>query len=123
MSAIDTRGLSRDSLFLIAQISVAGRMDEQVKVRNLSDSGMMGEGPVAVVRGNRVVVELRNLGKVGGVVAWTQGTRFGVRFDNEIESKLARVPLTNGQARAPHYTRAAVDREREPVDPRRLRQI
>lgn len=123
MSAIDTRGLSRDSLFLVAQISVSGKPSVQVKVRNLSDSGMMGEGNVTVSPTTRVTVELRNIGGVEGTVAWVEGSRFGVRFDNDVDSKLARVPLLSGQERAPSYTRPAVDRAIDPIDPRRLRKI
>ncbi len=123
MSAIDTRGVSRDSLFLMADISIEGGEAGRVKVRNLSDTGMMGDGPVAVARGKQVTVELRNIGAVGGTVAWTRGNRFGIAFDRMIESKRARVPLGDGSERAPIYARPAVDPEPDPVDPSRLRKI
>lgn len=86
MSNIDTRQSPRDSLFLLAQLRVEGSGDEyRVKVRNLSSSGMMAEGPVRVSRGELVSVELRGIGWVEGTVAWKQDTRFGIAFVEEIE--------------------------------------
>ena len=123
MSAIDTRGVSRNSFFLMADISVADKPFERIKVRNLSDCGMMGEGGIEISSGDRVVVELRNIGKVVGRVAWTQNTRFGLAFEKIIDPRLAREPVGAGQVAAPRYTRPAVDALREPVDPKKLRSI
>jgi hypothetical protein len=53
---------------------------------------MMGEGTIKISRGNRVDVELRNVGTVKGTVAWVQDQRFGVAFDEEIDSQTARAP-------------------------------
>jgi len=93
MTGLETRSVTRDSLFLLASIRVEDGDDmHRVRVRNLSDGGMMGEGQIRVKRGNRVEVELRNIGKVGGSVAWVQDQRFGVAFDEEVESQLARKP-------------------------------
>ena len=44
MTAIDTRSLKRDSLFLSADLTLGeGGEPVRVKVRNLSDGGMMAE--------------------------------------------------------------------------------
>jgi hypothetical protein len=96
MTGLETRSVSRDSLFLLANIRVEqGAEQHRVKVRNLSDGGMMGEGTLRIKRGNRVEVELRNIGLVSGSVAWVQDQRFGVAFDEEINSHEARKP-SNG---------------------------
>ena len=98
MSNLETRTVSRDSLFLLATIRV--EQDEEahkVRVRNLSDGGMMGEGPIKVQRGNRLEIELRNIGKVEGSVAWVQDNRFGIAFDREIDSAKARCPGEKGE--------------------------
>ena len=93
MTGVETRSDSRDSLFLLANISVEQDSDQhRVRVRNLSDGGMMGEGALKVQRGNRVEIELRNIGKIGGNIAWVQDQRFGIAFDEEIDSQLARKP-------------------------------
>ncbi len=91
MTGLETRSVSRDSLFLLANIRVEQNGDQhRVRVRNLSDGGMMGEGAMPVARGNRVEVELRNIGVVMGSVAWVQDQRFGIAFDEEVDSQRAR---------------------------------
>ncbi len=93
MTGLETRSVSRDSLFLLASVRVEQESEQhRVRVRNLSDGGMMGEGTMRVQRGNRVEVELRNIGKIDGSVAWVQDQRFGIAFDEEVDSQQARKP-------------------------------
>ena len=99
MTGLDTRSVSRDSLFLLANVRVEQQgQQHRVRVRNLSDGGMMGEGPMKVSRGNRVEVELRNIGTINGCVAWVQDQRFGIAFDEEVDSQLARKPTLDARA-------------------------
>ena len=94
MTNLETRSVSRDSLFLLANIRVEqGSETHRVRVRNLSDGGMMGEGTMRVQRGNRLEIELRNIGVVQGSIAWVQDDRFGIAFDEEIDSQSARLPI------------------------------
>ncbi|MBB3034569.1 PilZ domain-containing protein [Alteriqipengyuania lutimaris] len=105
MTAIETRSLKRDSLFLSADLTLADSDEPvRVKVRNLSDGGMMAEAPIFVERGMRLGIELRNIGRIKGSVAWTQDNRFGVVFDHEIDSKKVRGTVTGGD-KTPRYTR------------------
>lgn len=93
MTGLETRSVSRDSLLLLADIQV--EQDEKthrIRVRNLSNGGMMGEGNLRVKRGNRLSIELRNVGRIAGTVAWVQDDRFGIAFDEEIDAQLARKP-------------------------------
>ena len=102
----DNRQVSRDSLFLMADMRVDGFDGEyRIKVRNLSAGGMMGEGAVRVARGALIAVNIRNVGWVEGSVAWVQENRFGVAFRDDIDPKLARAPVTVGEDAAPRYTR------------------
>lgn len=123
MDSNDNRHIARDSLFLMADLRVDGLEGEhRIKVRNLSDGGMMGEGPVRVVRGAVVDVNIRNIGWVAGSVAWVQGDRFGIAFGEEIDPKLARASVStrDDDGHAPRYTRPVLDlAEAE----RRLRKI
>lgn len=125
MAGVDTRSDSRDSLFLLASITVE-QQDEvhRVRVRNLSDGGMMGEGQAKVVRGNRLLIELRNVGKVDGTVAWVQDDRFGVAFDEEIDSAAARAPSneTLDPAASP-LERSWQHRAPEPPKPKDMRKV
>lgn len=127
MSNVDTRQVNRDSLFLLAQLKVAGQdQAHRVKVRNLSAGGMMAEGDVRVTRGSLVSVDLRNLGWVEGSVAWKQDNRFGIAFVEEIDPIVVRGPA---QAPAqtfdpPRYTRVAESAvPGQQVDPSRLRKV
>lgn len=125
MSALETRTVSRDSLFLLAGIRVEQDSEvHKVRVRNLSDGGMMGEGPLRVQRGNRLEIELRNVGKVDGSVAWVQDNRFGIAFDEEIDSARARRPAEAEDPFAPHKVeRSWQHRAPSPPDPNSLRKL
>ena len=118
---IDTRNLNRDSLFLTATLH-AGPAGEavRVKVRNLSDGGMMAEGLLALSRGDRVTVELRNTKPVRGVVAWTQGNRFGIAFEEEIDAKATRAVMAVTETAAPRHTRPIGFYQRDPSQLRKL---
>lgn len=97
MADLDNRQLTRDSLFLLAELKIAG--DEtlrQVKVRNLSSGGMMAEGPLKAVRGTLVSVNIRNIGWIDGAVAWVQGDRAGIAFAEDIDPMVARAPVAAG---------------------------
>jgi hypothetical protein len=94
MDGTDNRQIARDSLFLMADLRIAGDDSEyRIKVRNLSAGGMMGEGTARVSRGTVVSANLRNIGWVEGTVAWVQENRFGVAFRDEIDPAAVRVPV------------------------------
>jgi len=87
---------ARDSLMLTAQFRVAGRPVEQVRVRNLSQGGLMAEYPQPVDRDTTVEVEVRGVGWVRGRIAWATDGRVGVAFDAPIDPMLARKPVGGG---------------------------
>lgn len=107
MDGSDNRQIARDSLFIMADLRADGAPAEhRIKVRNLSEGGMMGEGDVRVRRGSIVDVNIRNVGWVQGTVAWVQESRFGVAFIEPIDPRLARQPSTTEGYQAPHFTRS-----------------
>jgi hypothetical protein len=90
-ASIADRRHARNSLFLLADCRMPQRgQGQRVKVRNLSASGMMAEGPVVAVVGELVSLDLRNIGWVEGTVAWVRDNRFGVAFAGEIDPALVR---------------------------------
>lgn len=125
MTGVETRSVARDSLFLLADVRVEqGTEVHRVRVRNLSDGGMMGEGPLRVQRGHRVTIELRNIGAVDGTVAWVQDNRFGVAFDEEIDSQKARRPLQVPEDSVPAIAQPSwAHRAPRPPELGRLRKI
>lgn len=93
------RGDVRESMLLMASVRAldedAGRAFP-LRVRNLSSGGLMGESDRKMVRGERVVVDLRGVGEVPGSVAWAGGNKFGVSFDRAIDPKATRKPVGSG---------------------------
>ena len=88
---------SRDSLFLTADFRVIGQNDVRpVRVRNLSQGGLMAEFPEGLAQGLRVEFDVRGIGWVPGQVAWTAAGRIGVAFDRQIDPMLARKPVGQG---------------------------
>ncbi|MFL0355393.1 PilZ domain-containing protein [Erythrobacter sp. GH1-10] len=125
MSGLETRTVSRDSLFLLASIRVEQDAEiHKVRVRNLSDGGMMGEGNIRVQRGNRLEIEMRNIGKIAGSVAWVQDDRFGIAFDEEIDSQYARSPAPKADLpEGMTLDRSWRHRAPSPPDPANLRKV
>lgn len=90
MADVETRSVTRDDLLLLASLWLENDpVRYNVKVRNLSSLGLMGEGGPCVARGTRLTVDLRDLGAVRGTVAWVQGDRFGVAFDDLLDTPVA----------------------------------
>ena len=125
MTGVETRSVNRNSLFLLADIRVEQEEKvHRVRVRNLSDGGMMGEGDLRVQRGNRLRIGLRNIDEVTGTVAWVQDDRFGIAFDEEIDSQLARRPSEDGSStNTGTMERSWQHRAPEPPKPGDLRKV
>ena len=88
----------RDSLFLTARLTFVGTDPREVRVRNLSEGGMIAEVDRIVDVATPVSLELRGIGKVTGKVAWCTEGRIGIAFDRPIDPHKARKPV--GQAKA-----------------------
>lgn len=107
------RQLSRDSLFLMAELRQHGSDAlHRVKVRNLSSGGMMAEGTLNIARGTVVEVQIRNIGWVEGTIAWVQGNRCGIAFSEDIDPVVARAPVVAGES-TPRFVRPIFASEAE----------
>ncbi|MFW2829678.1 PilZ domain-containing protein [Sphingomonas sp. ID0503] len=92
---------ARDSMFLMATLRRDANGETlSVRVRNISNGGVLVECPNPFAREERVALELRGIGWVGGKVAWSAPGKFGVAFDIDIDPKLTRKPLATGGPRA-----------------------
>lgn len=111
MAGIETRNRSRESLFMFAEVQVENLLrTHRIRVRNLSDNGMMGAGELRVVRGSRLTVFLPGADPVTGQVAWVQDDRFGIAFDEEIDSR--KVMQANAHQGEDHALDNAIVRRR-----------
>ena len=109
MADNDHRQLSRDSLFLMAELRLPGQEAlARVKVRNLSAGGMMAEGSVKAVRGTLIEVNIRNVGWIEGAIAWVQGDRCGIAFSEDIDPIVARAPVTVGEG-TPRFVKPPIN--------------
>ena len=103
-SGLPKRELERDSLFLLASLRfVEGDDCGEVRIRNLSAGGLMAEAPVIAKRGDKVELELRNVGHVTGNVAWVAQGRLGIAFDHAIDPKLVRMQPEKSRHLMPRY--------------------
>ncbi len=98
------RGMDRDSLFLKAILRFgSSKVENQVRIRNLSSGGLMAEAPLRVARGERVEINLRSIGWITGHVAWVTEGRIGIAFDHLINPMDARKPVGNHELDLPPY--------------------
>lgn len=87
----------RESMLLMSTLAPeAGGPAIALRIRNLSAGGLMGECDRRLTAGERVVVELRNIGAVAGSIAWAAGSRIGVRFDQSIDHRATRKAVGTG---------------------------
>ena len=124
MSAVDTRHANRESMLLMASVAIEGQAEPvRVRVRNLSPTGMMAEGEFTVERGGRVTVELRNIGKIKGSIAWVHAERIGIAFDTEIEPRMVRTKIEHKGSDVPVFARPALDAASYDDPNRRVRRL
>ncbi|APG63620.1 hypothetical protein LPB140_05530 [Sphingorhabdus lutea] len=96
----------RDSMFLQAKLRfVNGGSEGIIRVRNISEGGMMAEAPIQAARGEMIEIELRNIGVVPGKIAWVAEGRVGISFDYQIDPKLTRHSVAENNSDIPDYLR------------------
>jgi PilZ domain len=106
ISGVAKREIDRDSLFLKAELRFPASNEQgEVRIRNLSAGGLMAEAPVQVARGEKVELNMRNIGWISGVVAWVAEGRIGIAFDHPIDPKAARKPVGQSESDLPLYLR------------------
>lgn len=105
-----TRGASqrsrgRDSLFLMARLRFVDEQEgRDVRVRNLSEGGLMAECTRVADAGTPVMLEVRGIGEVSGKIAWCTEGRIGIALDTPIDPKKARKPVGAGTT-TPDYAK------------------
>lgn len=96
-------GRKRDSLLLIARLQLGSDpVVHDVRVRNLSEGGVMAEFDQAVANDTIVSLELRGVGRVAGRTVWCEQRRIGIAFDHPVDPLLARKPVGRGSKTSPY---------------------
>lgn len=76
----------RHSIFMQGFLQLAHmNAPQKVRIRNLSEGGMLAETPLPATVDECLTVHLPNIGPVTGRVAWTALNKFGVAFDNLVD--------------------------------------
>jgi hypothetical protein len=85
------RNAARESLFLLGQLYMSETASPiSVRVRNLSATGLMVDSNIYGDVGQNVHIELKNIGKVAGKIAWVAEKRMGIALIKAIDPTLAR---------------------------------
>lgn len=84
------RAAPRESLFLLGKLWLDAETSADVRIRNLSATGMMVECRAFTALGDVVHVEIKGLGKLKGSIAWIAEKRVGIQLDRPIDPSLAR---------------------------------
>lgn len=74
----------RKALLATATLMEEGGGAIQVRVRNLSTTGLGGVASDPLTPGSFYTVMLKGIGEVRGEIVWANGARFGMHFDEEI---------------------------------------
>lgn len=87
-----SRTQARESIFLSARVRFASLNDViSVRIRNISSGGMMVDCDQPVGPGETLEVEIKNIGRVRGRIAWRTDNRMGIAFNFPIDPKRARM--------------------------------
>lgn len=89
-----SRNGARESIFFAAKLYfVSTKETLAVRVRNISTGGMMVDCTLGGAIGDKVVADIKNVGKVKGRIAWAVPPRMGIAFDYPIDASKARLKV------------------------------
>jgi hypothetical protein len=80
MENLGRRNRSREYAIIAASV-VCGSKHVDGVVRNLTSGGAMFECNQQFTTGDKVSLDIAGLGRIASSVAWSVGTRSGLRFD------------------------------------------
>jgi PilZ domain len=107
-AAASARNAPRESLFMLGKLTLKeGSAAIDVRVRNLSATGMMVESPIFGKIGQDVSIEIKNIGQVAAKIAWIAEKRMGLALIEQINPHLARQPI-GVKANTPSYTQPGI---------------
>jgi hypothetical protein len=91
-AGLERRRSARQSVLFLADISRPdGSILGQVKVRNISSTGLMAETGLVFRPGETVILGLRGIGAVHGFIVRRTVNRIAVKFNEPIDPMLTRL--------------------------------
>jgi hypothetical protein len=85
----DGRAHLRTGMLVTAGLRIGDADDvQQVRIRNLSEQGLMAEVGFPLAMGTPLVIDLPGVGEVNGTVAWSTDGRIGVALGRAIDIAL-----------------------------------
>jgi hypothetical protein len=103
-TAESKREKDRESMFLLASVVFENSSEKlSMRVRNISNGGMLVDCPDIHEKGRPLIAELKGIGAVAGRVAWSNAGKMGVAFNVEVDPKLTRQPV-GVAAKTPYYS-------------------
>lgn len=77
-------------MLLLVPVRTADGVETVVRVRNISEGGLMAETSIKFTVGENIKADLRGVGTVQGRIVWTKDDKIGVAFAHAIDPKLTR---------------------------------
>lgn len=77
-------------MLLLVPMRTVGGVETVVRVRNISEGGLMAETSVKFAVGEEIMADLRGVGTVQGRIVWSKDDKIGVAFVQAIDPKLTR---------------------------------
>ncbi len=77
-------------MLLLVPLRTSDGAETLVRVRNVSEGGLMAETPVMFAVDDEITIDLRGVGSVPGRIVWAREGKIGVAFARTIDPKLTR---------------------------------
>lgn len=91
----EMRGSTRSQTMLLAAFWVSGDpTSHQLRVRDISATGLRGVTATQLTKGQEIVLEIRGVGKVEGRIVWASSELIGVQFGEPINPESTRIPVS-----------------------------
>lgn len=95
---LDPRSVERRALFLETSGALPGGLEANVVIHNISAAGLLLETDLALDQGERLTLDLPEVGAVNAVIVWRSEKLFGCAFERALgEAALAAAQLQANQ--------------------------
>jgi transcriptional regulator with XRE-family HTH domain len=115
-TGVDRRHGGRRKLSLLARGSHHDGTGIDVRIHNISGTGLLFESDIKLAAGDRIEIELPHAGDITAVVIWASGRHFGCQFEGPVSrATLSAVELKSATDTAGSAEKAAEEVAAEPA--------